>query len=31
MEREFDNIDKKIKDYVLTEQEIISKVKEFSQ
>ena len=31
MEREFDNIDKKIKDYVLTEQEIISKVKEFAQ
>ena len=31
MEREFDNINKKIKDYVLTEQEIISKVKNFSQ
>ena len=31
LEREFDSIDKKIKDYVLSEQEIISKVKAFAQ
>jgi hypothetical protein len=30
MEREFGNIDNKIKDYVLSEQEIISKVKTFA-